>query len=243
MSTSTSTPPDQLKIKIFADGADRAGMLALYQNPLIQGFTTNPTLMRAAGIRDYEAFARDILAAIPDRPVSLEVFSDDLKEMARQAEKIASWGTNAYIKIPVTNTRGQSTRELVESLALGGLKLNVTAITTLDQVRHMADALALAPSAYLSIFAGRIADTGRDPSIMVQTAVQMLSMHKNLEIIWASPRELFNLYQAEHAGCHIITMTAALLDKLPLIGKNLEQVSLETVKMFHDDAQKAGFRL
>lgn len=243
MSTSTFTPPDQLRIKIFADGADRAGMLALYQNPLIQGFTTNPTLMKAAGIRDYEAFARDILGAITDLPISLEVFSDDLEEMALQAKKISSWGPNVYVKIPITNTRGESTRSLVEKLAQSGLKLNITAITTLDQVRLMVDALALAPSAFVSIFAGRIADTGRDPLTVVKPAVRLLSNVKNVEIIWASPRELLNLFQANQAGCHVITITKLLLDKLPIIGKDLDQVSLDTVRMFHNDACTAGFKL
>jgi len=243
MSASTFTPLDQLKIKIFADGADRAGMLALYKNPLIQGFTTNPTLMKVAGNRDYEAFARDIIGAIPDVPISLEVFSDDLEEMASQAKKIASWGPNVYVKIPITNTRGESTRRLVEELAKSGLKLNITAITTLDQVRLMTDALALAPSAFVSIFAGRIADHGRDPLTVVKPAVSLLSNMKNVEIIWASPRELLNLFQANQAGCHVITITKLLLDKLPIIGKDLDQVSLDTVRMFYNDACTAGFKL
>jgi transaldolase len=233
----------QLQVKIFADGADRAGMLDLYRNPLIKGFTTNPTLMNAAGIRDYEAFARDILAAIPDRPISLEVFSDDFAEMETQARRIASWGENVYVKIPVTNTHGESAVQLVRSLAKAGVKLNVTALMTLAQVRDASTALASGPPSCVSVFAGRVADTGRDPVPMMAAAVAMLAMYPQIELIWASPRELLNIFQANDIGCHIITVTHDVLKKLPLVGKNLVDYSLDTVKMFRNDAVKAGFRL
>jgi transaldolase len=233
----------QLQVKIFADGADRTGMLDLYRNPLIKGFTTNPTLMNAAGIRDYEAFARDIVAAIPDRPISLEVFSDDFAEMETQARRIASWGENVYVKIPVTNTQGESSVPLVRSLAKAGVKLNVTALMTLAQVRDVSTALASGPPSCVSVFAGRVADTGRDPVPMMAAAVEMLKMYPQIELIWASPRELLNIFQANDIGCHIITVTHDVLKKLPLVGKNLLDYSLDTVKMFRNDAVKAGFRL
>jgi transaldolase len=232
-----------LKVRIFADGADRGGMLDLYRNPLVKGFTTNPTLMRAAGISDYEAFAREILAAIPDRPISLEVFSDDFVEMEAQARRIASWGENVYVKIPVTNTEGESSLPLVRTLAKAGVKQNVTALMTLRQVRDTAAALGSGPSACISVFAGRIADTGRDPVPMMAAAVQMMSIYPQIELIWASPRELLNIFHADQVGCHIITMTHELLKKLNLVGKDLDEYSLDTVKMFRNDAIKASFRL
>jgi transaldolase len=232
-----------LKVKIFADGADRAGILDLYRNPLIKGFTTNPTLMRAAGITDYEGFAREILAAIPGRPISLEVFSDDFKEMEMQARRIASWGENVYVKIPVTNTHGESSITLVRTLAKAGVKQNVTALMTLRQVHDVATALGSGPSACISVFAGRIADTGRDPVPMMAAAVQMMSIYPQLELIWASPRELLNIFHADQVGCHIITVTHDLLKKLTLVGKDLDEYSLDTVKMFRNDAVKADFRL
>jgi transaldolase len=232
-----------LKVKIFADGADRGGMLELYSNPMIQGFTTNPTLMRGAGISDYEAFARDIVRAIPDRPISLEVFSDDFAEMEAQARRIKSWGENVYVKIPVTNTRGESSAPLIRSLAEAGVKQNVTALMTLAQVRDVAEALRRGPAACVSVFAGRIADTGRDPVPLMAAAVEMLAPYPQLELIWASPRELLNIFQADAIGCHIITVTHDLLRKLALVGKDLDEYSLDTVKMFRDDAVKAGFRL
>jgi transaldolase len=232
-----------LKVKIFADGADRAGMLDLYRNPLIKGFTTNPTLMRSAGIADYEAFARDILKAIPDRPISLEVFSDDFAEMETQARRIAAWGENVYVKIPVTNTQGESAVPLIRALAKAGVKQNVTALMTLVQVRDASTALASGPAACISVFAGRIADTGRDPIPLMAAAVQMLAMYANIELIWASPREILNVLHADQVGCHIITITHDLLKKLTLFGKDLDEFSLDTVKMFHNDAIKAGFRL
>jgi transaldolase len=232
-----------LKVKIFADGADRAGMLDHYKNPSIKGFTTNPTLMRSAGITDYEEFARAILKSIPDRPISLEVFSDDFAEMETQARRIASWGENVYVKIPVTNTHGESAIPLVRSLAKAGVKQNVTALMTLAQVRDVSAALGPGPAACVSVFAGRIADTGRDPVPMMAAAVHMLAVHSQIELIWASPRELLNIFQADLVGCHIITVTHDLLKKLPLVGKDLDEYSLDTVKMFRNDAVKAGFTL
>ena len=232
-----------LRVKIFADGADKAGMLRLYANPLIKGFTTNPTLMRKAGIADYQAFALDLLKAIPDRPISFEVFSDEFQEMAQQARVIAEWGSNVYVKIPVTNTRGESSIPLLRDLAGAGIKLNVTAMTTVAQVRSVVPALAGGPPACVSVFAGRVADTGRDPVPLMAEAVGLLTPHPNLELIWASPRELLNIFHADAIGCHIITVTHDILAKLPLVGKDLDQYSLETVKMFREDAVKAGFRI
>ena len=232
-----------LKVKIFADGADRRGMLDLYGNPLVKGFTTNPTLMRAAGVVDYEAFAHEILKAIPDRPISLEVFSDDFSEMETQARRIASWGNNVYVKIPVTNTQGESSIPLVRALARSGVKQNVTALMTLKQVRDVSAALGAGPPACVSVFAGRVADTGRDPVSMMAAAVQLLGVYPHVELIWASPRELLNIFHADQVGCHIITVTHDLLKKLPLIGKDLDEYSLDTVKMFRNDAVKAGFQL
>ena len=232
-----------LKVKIFADGADRRGMLDLYGNPLVKGFTTNPTLMRAAGVADYEAFAHDILKAIPDRPISLEVFSDDFSEMETQARRIASWGNNVYVKIPVTNTQGESSIPLVRALARSGVKQNVTALMTLRQVHDVSAALGAGPPACVSVFAGRVADTGRDPISIMAAAVQFLAVYPHIELIWASPRELLNIFHADQVGCHIITVTHDLLKKLPLIGKDLDEYSLDTVRMFRDDAVKAGFQL
>jgi transaldolase len=232
-----------LKVNIFADGADRVGMLEMYRNPLIKGFTTNPTLMCKAGITDYQSFAQDVLRAIPDRPISFEVFSDDFAEMKRQARVIASWGKNVYVKIPVTNTLGESSTSIVHELAQEGVKLNVTALLTLDQVRKVSAALAGGSPAYISVFAGRVADTGRDPVPMMAAAVELLRMYPNIELIWASPRELLNVFQADAVGCHIITATNDILQKLVLVGKDLHDYSLETVKMFRNDAVKAGYTL
>ena len=232
-----------LKIKIFADGADKAGMMELYRNPMIRGFTTNPTLMRKAGIRDYESFARDILGAIPDRPISLEVFCDEFEEMRRQAFKIASWGDNVYVKVPVTNTRAESSAPLVADLTRAGVKLNVTALTTVEQVAAVAGALRGGAPAIISVFAGRVADAGVDPVPLMRDAVRSASASPNAEVLWASPRELLNILQADAVGCHIITVTHDLLKKLPLIGKDLAEFSLDTVKMFRRDALEAGFRL
>jgi transaldolase len=233
----------ELNVKIFADGADKAGMLEMARNPLIKGFTTNPTLMRKAGISDYEAFALEILRAIPDRPISFEVFSDDFAEMARQARKIAAWGDNVYVKIPVTNTRAEPATKLIQELARAGLKLNVTAVLTLEQVRDVSAALAEGPPAFVSVFAGRVADTGRDPVPLMAAAVELVRMSPNVELIWASPRELLNIFHADAIGCHIITATHDILKKLNLVNKELLDYSLETVRMFHDDAMKAGYTL
>jgi transaldolase len=230
-----------LKIKLFADGADRSAMLELYRNPLITGFTTNPTLMRKAGVADYGAFARDILSAIRDRPISLEVFADEFSDMERQAREIASWGENVYVKIPVTNTRRQPALDLVDRLSHAGIKLNVTALLTLDQVRDVSAALAGGAPSCVSVFAGRIADTGRDPVPLMAAAVEMVSQYPAMELIWASPRELLNIFQADAIGCHIITATHDILRKLTLVGKDLHDYSLDTVKMFYSDAQQSGF--
>lgn len=230
-----------LKVKLFADGADRATMIELYRNPLIQGFTTNPTLMRKAGITDYKGFALDILQSIPDRPISFEVFADEFDEMEVQAKKIATWGENVYVKIPVTNTRREPALDLISKLTHGGVKLNVTALLTLDQVQEVAGALAGGAPACISVFAGRIADTGRDPVPLMAKAVEIVSGHPHMELIWASPRELLNIFQASQIGCHIITATSDILRKLPLVGKNLHDYSLETVQMFFEDAERAKF--
>ena len=232
-----------LRVKLFADGADKKGMLEMYERPWIQGFTTNPTLMRKAGVTDYRAFAREVLDAIPDRPISFEVFSDDFAEMDRQAREIASWGKNVYVKIPVTNTRGQPSYEVVKQLSGAGIKLNVTAVFTLAQVRDVMAHLAPDTPAYVSVFAGRIADTGRDPMPHMAAALALVHLSPTAELIWASPRELLNVFHADAVGCDIITMTNDLLAKLTSAGKDLGQFSLETVKMFRDDAVKAGFTL
>ncbi|MBM3784021.1 MAG: transaldolase [Acidobacteria bacterium] len=232
-----------MNVKIYADGAEKQSMLKLYQNPLIQGFTTNPTLMRKAGIGDYEQFALDILRSIPDRPISFEVFADEFDEMERQAERIAAWGPNVFVKIPVTNSRGESAAPLIQRLASRGVKQNVTAILTMDQIHDVVDAVCHGPAANVSVFAGRIADTGRDPLPTLKAALRIMAPYPNLELIWASPRELLNLVQASEIGCHIITVTADILGKLPLVGKDLEQYSLETVQMFRNDALASGFSI
>jgi transaldolase len=236
-------PIDQLGVKIFADGADLAGMLELYRQPFVKGFTTNPTLMRKAGISDYRAFAASVLQAIPDRPISFEVFSDDFTEMERQAHEIASWGDTVYVKIPVTNTRREPATELIRRLSHSGVKVNVTALLSLAQVRTVADALAGGASSCVSVFAGRVADTGCDPVPLMADAVALLRAAPAAELIWASPRELLNIFQADAIGCHIITVTHDILKKLPLVGRSLDEYSLDTVKMFHRDAAQAGFVL
>ena len=235
--------PEELKVKIFADGADKAGMVEMYRNPLIKGFTTNPTLMRKAGISDYRAFALDVLSEIKDRPISFEVFADEFVEMERQALEISRWGANVYVKIPVTNTRREPSDSLVRHLAGMGVKLNVTALMTLEQVRRVAPCLADGPAAYISLFAGRVADTGTDPVPLMTEAVRLLRSYPNIELIWASPRELLNIYHAECAGCHVITVTNDVLKKLALIGRDLAEYSLDTVKMFYEDGRKAGYSL
>jgi transaldolase len=235
--------PSDLNVKLFADGADRKGILDLYTNPLIQGFTTNPTLMRKAGVEDYEWFARDILQAVPDRPFSLEVFADDAKEMERQALKISSWGQNVYVKIPVTNTRREPTGDLLRRLSGTGVKVNVTALMTARQVEQVAENISDAPAAYVSVFAGRVADSGRDPIPIMRESLDGLRDLAHIELIWASPRELFNIVQAHEIGCDIITVTHEVLKKLPTLGKNLDDFSLETVQMFYEDASTAGYSL
>jgi transaldolase len=234
---------EDLTVKIFADGAEKAGMLEMYAKPYIKGFTTNPTLMHKVGLTDYRAFARDIVEAIPDRPISFEVFSDEFEEMERQAREIATWGDNVYVKIPVTNTRREPAYDLVRRLANEGVKLNITAIMTIDQVRNVVDAVKDGAPSCVSVFAGRIADTGRDPVPIMTECVDILKAAPRAELIWASPRELLNIIQADAIGCHIITVTNDILKKLPLIGKDLGDYSLDTVKMFYDDGRKAGFRL
>jgi transaldolase len=233
----------QLRVKLFADGADKAGMLEMYRLPYIHGFTTNPTLMRKAGIKDYEAFARDILREIPDRPISLEVFADDFSEMERQARIIAGWGKNVYVKIPVTNTKGESAAPLVKRLSQEGIRLNITALLTLTQVRTTCEAIRGGAPACVSVFAGRIADTGCDPVPIMAAAVEMLRDIPGAELIWASPRELLNVMQADAVGCHIITATTDILKKLSLVDKDHTEYSLETVKMFYSDAVASGFTL
>lgn len=236
-------PLDELRVKIFADGADVASTLEVYRNPLIKGFTTNPTLMRKAGITDYKRFALELLAAIPDRPISFEVFADDFVEMERQAREITSWGDNVYVKIPITNTARDSSIPLVERLVQDNIKLNITALMTLDQVRAVHEAINGGPSCYVSVFAGRIADTGRDPLPLMSAAVEILSGNPQSELVWASPRELLNIFQADEINCHIITATHDILKKLALIGKDLDDYSLDTVKMFYEDGRLAGYEL
>ena len=232
-----------LNVKLFADGADRAGMLEMYKKPFVKGFTTNPTLMCRAGVTDYRAFAKDILQAIPDRPISFEVFSDEFPEMERQAMEIAGWGEHVYVKIPVTNTRREPAYDLIGRLANAEVKMNITALFTLDQVRDVVARLSPRVPSCVSVFAGRIADTGRDPVPLMAAAVALLAPNPKAELIWASPRELLNIFQADAVGCHIITVTNDILKKLSLVGYDLGDYSLDTVKMFYNDAQKAGFKL
>jgi len=237
------TPVDQLRVKIFADGADLAGMLEMYSKPYIRGFTTNPTLMRKAGISDYPAFAKQVLQAIPDRPISFEVFSDEFAEMERQAREIAGWGSNVYVKVPVTNTKREPAFDLIRRLSGDGIKLNVTALMTLAQVGAVSRALDVGTPACVSVFAGRIADTGVDPVPLMTEAVKRLGIVPKAELIWASPRELLNVFQADEIGCHIITVTNDILKKLSLVGRDLSEYSLDTVKMFFSDAAQAGFAI
>jgi transaldolase len=232
-----------LKVKLFADGADLAGIQEMAANPMIKGFTTNPTLMRKAGIVDYKAFALQVLGVVPNRPVSFEVFDDDFDEMEKQALEIASWGKNVNVKIPVTNTKGEFCGPLVERLSRAGVQLNITAVMTLEQVKRIVDRLAAETPAIVSVFAGRIADTGRDPLPIMAEAVRLLKAKPKAELIWASPRELLNVFQADQVGCHIITATNDILKKLSLVGKDLERYSLETVEMFYKDAKAAGFSI
>ena len=233
----------ELRVKIFADGADLAGMLEMARQPFIRGLTTNPTLMRKAGISDYRAFAAQVLREIRDKPISFEVFSDDFEEMERQALEIAGWGPNVYVKIPVTNTQRAPAYALVKRLASRGVKVNVTALMSLGQVREVVAALDPAVPSYVSVFAGRIADTGRDPIPLMAAAVEVLRATPAAELIWASPRELLNVFQADAVGCQVITVTNDVLKKLELVGRDLDEYSLDTVKMFRNDAVSAGFRL
>ncbi len=229
------------KIKIFSDGADLKGMLEQATNPLVRGFTTNPTLMRQAGITDYKAFALQVLKAIKDRPVSFEVFADDFPTMLAQGREIASWGSNVYVKVPVTNTKGEFAGQLISTLSSEGVKLNVTAIMTNAQVRAIMDVLADKVPTIISVFAGRIADTGRDPIPLMQEALKIIKVRPKAELLWASPRELLNIFQADQIGCHVITVQNDLIKKLALVGKDLDEYSRETVAMFYRDATAAGF--
>jgi len=243
-----TTTPDapsvaSLRIKVFADGAVLQAIADLVRDPLVQGLTTNPTLMRQAGVTQYESFARELVELVPDLPISFEVFSDDFDDMERQAQKIATWGDNVYVKIPVTNTRGEDAGPLVAALAAEGVKTNVTALMTVRQVETVAAHLLGGPPSYISVFAGRVADTGRDPVPLMAQAVEVLAPHRNIELIWASPRELLNIFQADAIGCHIITVTHDLLKKLGGVGRDLDDFSLATVKMFYDDATAAAFSL
>jgi transaldolase len=233
----------RLKIKLFADGADRQGMLEMYANPRVSGFTTNPTLMRKAGVTDYRAFAKAVLADIRDRPISFEVFADEFAEMERQALEIRGWGDNVYVKIPVMNTQRKPSYELVETLSRAGVKLNVTALLTLDQVRAVGAALRGGAPSIVSVFAGRIADTGLDPVPIMREALGLLADVPGAELLWASPREVLNIYQADAIGCPIITATNDLIKRLDLQAKDLTDFSLETVKMFYDDARAANYSL
>lgn len=233
-----------LRVKLFADGADVKDMQALAARPEIQGFTTNPTLMHKAGIRDYRRFAHEVLAVVGAKPISFEVFADDFPEMDRQAREIATWGPSVYVKIPVTDTGGRSTVDLVRRLSQDGVRVNVTAVLTVQQVAASAAALAGGAPSLVSVFAGRIADTGRDPMPIVAESVKCLaSTAPAAEVIWASPREVLNIFQADTVGCHIITLTADILKKWPMVGRDLAALSLETVRMFRDDAVKAGFHV
>jgi transaldolase len=230
-------------LQVFADGADRAGIAKFVADPLISGFTTNPTLMRAAGVAEYESFARDVVELVGNRPISFEVFSDDPTTMREQALKISAWGEHVHVKIPITDTEGASTEALQRHLSQEGVQLNVTAMLTLPQVETAAAALAGGRHAYVSVFAGRIADTGRDPVPIMCRALEILQPHPNLELLWASPREILNVVQAAEIGCHVITVTHALLEKLDWLGRDLDDVSLDTVRMFHRDAKLSGYTL
>jgi transaldolase len=232
-----------LRVKLFQDGAELSPMIAAKKGGLVSGFTTNPTLMRRAGVTDYKAFAVKAIAAIPDLPISFEVFSDDFDTMEREAREIASWGGNTYVKIPITNTKGESSHPLISKLSKEKFSLNITAILTLDQVSEVATAVDRSARSVVSVFAGRIADTGVDPVKMMNLAAQILKPLPNAELLWASPREVLNVIQAQDCGCHIITATPDIIAKVPLLGKDLKQYSLETVKMFHEDASAAGFKL
>jgi transaldolase len=232
------------RVKIFSDGADKKAMLEMYQNPLVKGLTTNPSLMKKSGVSDYVAFCKEILNEIKIKPISFEVFADNFTEMKRQALEIASWGENVYVKIPITNSEGESSLPLIKELSHSGVKLNVTAVLTLDQSWGACQALKGGAPSILSVFAGRIADTGRDPLPLMQASLEMcLSTDKNIELLWASSREALNIVQADQMGCHIITATNDLIKKITMFNKALSQLSLETVRMFKTDAESAGYSL
>ena len=233
----------KLRVQIFADGADRAGIETLARNPVIRGFTTNPTLMRASGVTDYEAFAREVITLIGERPISFEVFADDFAEMIRQGRRIAAWGEQVFVKIPVTNTRGELSHQVLRTLSSAGVQVNVTAMTTPEQVERVVACLEPGVPHFVSLFAGRIADTGRDPLPLVRRCLEILEPRPEVRLIWASPREILNVVQADEVGCHVITVTHDLLKKLPLLGKDLDEFSLETVRMFHRDGVSAGYQL
>lgn len=233
----------QFRIKLYADGADLKGMIDEYRKGIVSGFTTNPTLMKKAGVSSYRGFAEAAVKAIPDLPISFEVFADDLAGMEREARIIAGWGENVYIKIPVTNTKGESTAPIIRTLSQDGLHLNVTAILTTDQVKTVAKALSPDTPSIVSVFAGRIADTGKDPVPIMKESVAVLKSNPEAELLWASTRELLNLVQAESCGCHIITITNDILQKIPQVGKDLNRLSRETVQMFYNDAQSAGYTI
>ena len=235
--------PNHLRISIYSDGADVRDMVAARDAGLVTGFTTNPTLMRKAGVTDYAAFAKEALAAIGDMPISFEVFADEFDEMERQAKLIATWGDSVFVKIPVTNTKAESSIPLIRRLSAAGVKLNVTAILTLQQVREVVEALDADTPAIVSVFAGRIADTGRDPVPLMREAAEICAAKPKAELLWASPRELLNIFQAEECGCRIITVTNDVLKKLAMVGKSLDELSLDTVKMFYNDASAAGYKL
>lgn len=243
MTKKAPRPVHKLKIKIFADGAEKEGMLKLAKEPYIQGFTTNPTLMKKAGITDYAAFAKEMLSHITDKSISFEVFSDDFKEMERQARIIHSWAPNIYVKIPVMNTKKKSSAALVKKLSQEGVRLNVTALLTLQQVKEVLAALSPGTPAIISVFAGRIADTGHDPMPIMKAAKDLMRKKPNIELLWASTRQLYNLYEAESVGTDIITLPHDILKKLGLIGYDHHKLSHETVQMFYDDGQKVGYRL
>ena len=234
---------ESLRVRIFADGADVDGISRLAADPAIQGFTTNPTLMRGAGVTDYECFARQVLTIVGGRPISFEVFADDFDEMERQARRIATWGPGVNVKIPITNTTGESSGRLLDRLAADGIEVNVTALLTVDQVRTAAAVLGGGPPCFISVFAGRIADTGRDPVPIMREALDVMAAHANLALIWASPREILNVIQADEIGCHVITVTPDILKKLSILGRDLGEYSLDTVRMFHRDGVAARYEL
>ncbi|MDB9985980.1 transaldolase [Pelagibacterales bacterium] len=234
---------ENMNIKIFADGADKKDMLEMNSKQFVKGLTTNPTLMRKAGIKDYSSFCKDILTEIPNKPLSFEVFSDDFSEMERQALEISSWGENVYVKIPITNTKKEPSYELVKNLVAQKVKVNVTALMTIQQVTKVSEVLSPEIPSYVSVFAGRIADTGKDPVPVMSESVDILKSNNSAELIWASPRELLNIFQADEIGCHIITVTNDILKKLSLIDYDLDEYSLDTVKMFYKDAVAANYKL